>query len=720
MQTIFRFIFISLFLITNNTEGNCQNNSNQPEYFTVRGSVREAETYEPIAKASIQVNGGKYTVTGYDGNFKINVKIGDQLMISHKEFQTVYHTIKSDDRLLIEVEQQKPQPSSKYLRKQNIIEFNQLIDSADTYLKTDAERSVQFITDALEKSTSQSQNAEAYLTLADLYMHLNQYDLAIANYRIALQNVNANATKLKLAKAFLADGQYQNALNTLQNIAETNLNNYQKIEYYETLGDVYLKLKNQKRAITNYEDGLSVAKTTNIQAKVTDLNSKLAQAYNAGGDVQKAKKLFNNSLNLAERQSKKRGVEEKVKVAEFNSENKNYEGEIQLRKQVVEEVKQIEKDSVVENSSPITPQKQNYKIGDALTKQGRFEDAILYYDESIEEADKREDLEVKKDAQRRKVDIYKNLGEFDKAKIAFEEFMVTVDSLYIRKQQQITQSSRLARSIEESRLRVKSLENDRELNQRNYEIAEIRTKNQEIIIYSLIGGLALLLIAAYFMYKYIKQQRLANNLLALKSLRSQMNPHFIFNALNSVNSFIALNDERTANKYLSDFSFLMRAVLENSEEDFIPLQKEIELLELYTKLEHFRFKDKFDYSIIIDESINVEDYEIPPMLLQPYIENAVWHGLRYKSEKGILKIEIKKKSENEISIAIIDDGVGRERSKSLKTDNQKKHNSKGLSNIKKRIKILNDMYKDKVDVTISDYQNAEDVGTKVEVTLKKD
>src|SRR5690606_21508151 len=118
--------------------------------------------------------------------------------------------------------------------------------------------------------------------------------------------------------------------------------------------------------------------------------------------------------------------------------------------------------------------------------------------------------------------------------------------------------------------------------------------------------------AAYLMYKYIKEQKLANNLLALKSLRSQMNPHFIFNALNSVNSFIASNDERTANKYLSDFSQLMRAVLENSEEDFIPLKKELELLELYTKLEHFRFKDKFDYNITVDDAINLDEFQIPP------------------------------------------------------------------------------------------------------------
>ncbi len=199
-----------------------------------------------------------------------------------------------------------------------------------------------------------------------------------------------------------------------------------------------------------------------------------------------------------------------------------------------------------------------------------------------------------------------------------------------------------------------------------------------------------------------------------------MNPHFIFNALNSVNSFIASNDERTANKYLTDFSLLMRAVLENSEEDFIPLEKEIALLELYTKLEHFRFQDKFDYTITIDENIHLNDFVIPPMLLQPYIENAVWHGLRYKKSKGRLEIVISQTSPEEIKITIIDDGIGREKSKALKTENQKKQNPKGMGNIKKRVSILNAMYKDKVDVFIDDFQDEEDRGTRVVVTLKKD
>jgi sensor histidine kinase YesM len=108
------------------------------------------------------------------------------------------------------------------------------------------------------------------------------------------------------------------------------------------------------------------------------------------------------------------------------------------------------------------------------------------------------------------------------------------------------------------------------------------------------------------------------------------------------------------------------------------------------------------------------------MLLQPYIENAVWHGLRYKKEKGVLSISISKISDNEIQIVVADNGIGRARSQALKTKNQKKQNSKGMGNIKKRVAILNDMYKDKVDVAVSDYQYDEDTGTKVTVTLKKD
>nr|WP_256259942.1 histidine kinase [Winogradskyella luteola] len=470
----------------------------------------------------------------------------------------------------------------------------------------------------------------------------------------------------------------------------------------------------------SYEKGLKIAKEHLIAPKVTDFNSKIAQAYNEKGEVNKAKGFFNNSLDLASRENKKRAVEEQVKVAEFNSENQDYESEIVLRKQAIESIEDIEKDSIIPNESALTSQKQNYKLGNAYLLNNDLENAIPSFKKSIEESEKKGDLDVKKDATRKLSEALIDAGNAKEGLKWLNEYKKTVDLAYAKKVQELSQVARFSRNLAEQQNRITSLESDRALSRSTYELTQERNKRQQLIIYSLVGGLILLLITGYLMFKYIKQQRLANNLLALKSLRSQMNPHFIFNALNSVNSFIATNDERTANKYLSDFSRLMRLVLENSEEDFIPLKKEIELLDLYTKLEHFRFQDKFDYSIDVDDTINVEEFQIPPMLLQPYIENAVWHGLRYKTEKGHLNIAIQPKSKDEITIAITDDGIGRERSKALKTANQKKQNSKGMNNIKKRVAILNEMYKDKVDVTIEDYQNMEDTGTRVVVTLKKD
>jgi LytS/YehU family sensor histidine kinase len=479
-------------------------------------------------------------------------------------------------------------------------------------------------------------------------------------------------------------------------------------------------MKNFYKAIEAYQEGLKVAMKHSIAPKITDLNSKIAQTYSDQGQKDKATNYFSNSLNLAEKENKKRAVEEKIKVAEFNGDNQDYESEITLRKEAVRDIEAIGKDSIISNESPITLQKQNYKIGNAYFIQNDLINAIPYFEKSIAEATKKQDLLVQKDATRKLSEALLSKGDTQEGLAMIDKYKNLVDELYIKKEQELSQVARFSRNIAEQQNRITSLESDRALSKSKYELTQERNKRQELIIYSLSGGLVLLLIMGYLMFKYIKQQRLANNLLALKSLRSQMNPHFIFNALNSVNSFIATNDERTANKYLSDFSRLMRSVLENSEKDFIPLKKEIELLDLYTKLEHFRFQDKFDYSIEVDDTIDVEEFQIPPMLLQPYIENAVWHGLRYKTEKGHLNITIRSKTKDEITITISDDGIGRERSKALKTANQKKQNSKGMNNIKKRVAILNEMYKDKVDVTIEDFQGLKDAGTRVVVTLKKD
>ncbi|MFC0603849.1 tetratricopeptide repeat-containing sensor histidine kinase [Winogradskyella pulchriflava] len=689
------------------------------EIFNIRGSVYDKASRTPYKDVEILINGGRYTRTSFDGTFTVNAKIGDELIISHKDFETIYYTVKSNERITIEViDSIRSSRSAKV--NADLKRFNMMIDSADAYLKKDAEKSIKFIGDALNVEISPNQSAEAHELLGDIYIHWKQYDLAISAYKISIQNAETSSAKLKLAKAYLNNGDFQQSISTYESLDEKDLSNYEKTILYEGIGDVNLKIKNIPKAIKSYEEGLEIAKRHLISPKITDLNSKIAQAYNEQGEVTKAKNYYSNSLNLAAKENKKRAVEEKVKVAEFNSDNKDYESEIELRKEIIDDIKDIERDSVISNESPWTSQKQNYKIGNALLLQNKNDDAITYLEKSRKEAKDKGDLDVEIDTNRKLAEAHSRIGNTEKVKEYSNEFRNAVDELYAKRIQEISQAARFSRNIAEQQNRITSLESDRALSRSKYELTQERNKSQQVIIYSLTGGLILLLITGYLMFKYIKQQRLANNLLALKSLRSQMNPHFIFNALNSVNSFIVTNDERTANKYLSDFSQLMRSVLENSEEDFIPLKKEIELLDLYTKLEHFRFQDKFDYSIDVDKTINVEEFQIPPMLLQPYIENAVWHGLRYKTEKGHLNIAVQSKSKDEITITITDNGIGRERSKALKTANQKKQNSKGMNNIKKRVAILNEMYKDKVDVSIEDLQDIKDTGTKVIVTLKKD
>jgi tetratricopeptide (TPR) repeat protein len=712
-------LFITVFLFSWAVFAQQQDTNITKKTFTIKGSVIESDTSKPIPKVNILVNGGAYTTTNLQGEFKIEASIGDELIIKHSDFETVYYIIKSDERIRVEVRPNEAINPIGRLYKSDPKLFNVLIDSAKTYLKNDAKKSIQFVADALAISNSTQQNAEVYETLGNIYFEWKQYDLAVSNYRISIQNQASNNVKLKLAKAFELNKNYQECIDVYNSLIKEDLTNWQLTTLYEGLGDVYVKIKDFNTAIDFYKQGLKVAQKHLIMPKITDLNSKIAQAYDASGALQEAQGYFQNSLSLASKENKKRAVEEKVKVADFQNKNRDYNEEITLRKQALEEIKDIKTDSVFDNESAITTQKQNYKIGNAYALQKDFGKAIPYLEKSIKEANDKEDLVVQKDATRKLSEVYRDAGDYDKAIAATKTYERLVDELYIKKEQEISQAARFSSDLASKQNRITSLESDRALSESKYQLTTERNKRQRLIIYSLIGGVLLLLIAGYFMFKNIKQQKLNNNLLALKSLRSQMNPHFIFNALNSVNSFIATNDERTANKYLSDFSLLMRAVLENSEEDFIPLEKEIELLQLYTKLEHFRFKDKFDYKIVVDDNVKIDEFQIPPMLLQPYIENAVWHGLRYKKTKGRLNISISQTKKDELQIVIADDGIGREKSKALKTQHQQKQNSKGMSNIKKRVAILNEMYKDKVDVQVGNFQDKEDTGTKVVVTLKK-
>lgn len=236
-------------------------------------------------------------------------------------------------------------------------------------------------------------------------------------------------------------------------------------------------------------------------------------------------------------------------------------------------------------------------------------------------------------------------------------------------------------------------------------------KKKNTFNYVLQGSIILVLVFLLFIVKAWYSIKKKNKKIALQSLRREMNPHFIFNSLNSVNQFIAQNNELEANKYLSSYSRLMRNIMENSNKDFTPLSTELEQLKEYLDLEHMRFNDKFIYEIEIDESLDTDRVSVPNMLIQPHLENAIWHGLRYKESDGILKLSVKADG-NYLSVVIEDNGIGLKKSSELKTRHQKEHRSRGLTNTYERIHLLNSLYNTCITMKITE-KEGEDTGVVV-------
>lgn len=193
----------------------------------------------------------------------------------------------------------------------------------------------------------------------------------------------------------------------------------------------------------------------------------------------------------------------------------------------------------------------------------------------------------------------------------------------------------------------------------------------------------------------------------MTALRAQMNPHFIFNCLNSIKLYTLQNDSQTASEYLTKFAQLIRLVLENSRSEKIRLQKELETLQLYIELEAMRFKDKVQYAIHVQPNIDQQYIELPPLLLQPYVENAIWHGLMHKPEGGTITINIAQPTEYLLHIEISDDGIGREMANNRKSKSATRQKSFGLKMTSERLEAINHIYKTKTEVKIVDLVDAD-------------
>ncbi len=294
-------------------------------------------------------------------------------------------------------------------------------------------------------------------------------------------------------------------------------------------------------------------------------------------------------------------------------------------------------------------------------------------------------------------------GEFTKAIEYLHLFYQSKDTLYAAQQGRQLELLMTEAEAERTDQKIRSLAQESQLNQLKL------TQNR--FIFS--GIAAFVVMLSLFILIYFQRKRLIAEQRSIlneqRLLRAQMNPHFLFNSLASIQNYMINEDADKASIYLSRFSQLIRNILDNSVEEYVPLEKEIETIRNYLELQKVRYAAKFDFLIDIDTGIDIETVLVPPMLAQPFIENAIEHGIKHKEGKGNISIRIKLE-EGIIRFEVEDDGVGREKSREIEAARGTRHRSMATSITTDRLATLNKKLKKKIRLEIEDLKDGDRVG----------
>jgi hypothetical protein len=348
-------------------------------------------------------------------------------------------------------------------------------------------------------------------------------------------------------------------------------------------------------------------------------------------------------------------------------------------------------------------------MGEAYAKKNDYKTALIYAKQGLFFANLKDDKPDLVSGYEIISRIYHQLGNNDSAYSSLLKYISLKDSVQNKQFLWRLNNYKRVAGDEKKEARLLLLNKDNQLK-------DAQLKQESLIRNFLFAGFFVLIIAGVFIYRTItlkrrteklQRERLENNLkmqqfenekkqaelqqqaveLEMQALRAQMNPHFIFNCLSSINRIILKNESQAASDYLTRFSRLIRMVLINSQKSMITLEDELHMLRLYLDMERLRFKDSFEYRIILANTIDEGAVLIPPLLLQPFCENAIWHGLIQKDGYGHLNIELSMQ-EKVLQCVIEDDGIGREAAEALKSKSAEKQKSMGLQITAQRLTLL--------------------------------
>ena len=575
---------------------------------------------------------------------------------------------------------------------------------------------------------------KSYIKLALYYDHLGKLKEGFAalskieDIVNELNDLNIEASYYyKKALLYYYEGTYIEAINNLW-IAHDKFQILQDTSFigncYLTIGTSYLQLEDIDNALHFYikaKQNYNLLQNEKLEALAI---GNIGLIYREKKDYNKALDYYNQSLNINKKHNNIVNIlvdlnnicDAYIHLGEYNKAITNIN---QMN---------ILGDSIGDRQSLLLAK---HNLGVVKEKQGKYNDAILLFHEVLNEALELNYKEDIKDACESLSNNYAKIGNYKEALNFRNKFEAVKDSII---------NADYLKQISEMELKYETAEKDRQILKLAAEskIQKMETLRQSNIKNIYILGFGLMTLFALFIYYTYKQRLKTQKLLAhknaviqetqfkvqmalleLKALRAQINPHFLFNCMNSINRMIQSNENEQASSYLAKFSMLVRLILENSETPYITLKNELILLESYIQMEELRFKGKINYQIDMDKNIDTEDVQIPSMIIQPFIENAIWHGLVHKapSEKGLVSLSFFRNNAN-INCIIEDNGVGRKKARELSQNSMYKSKSLGIQITNERLKLIS---MDKVEkyIHFEDLkdQNNQPLGTKVEITI---
>lgn len=531
----------------------------------------------------------------------------------------------------------------------------------------------------------------------EIFKKLKKTDLSL----IALNSIGANYTSLN---------DYKNALDCyfqVLKIAEQSKKTGMIANAYGNIGLVFKRIGNYKKAYVYYEKAISILLKFNDTANLINIYHSYGAAKDSDNDQKGAIKLYEKGLRLAtkpEYDNLKYDLINSLGVAYLAQ--KNYEKAIDFLKQSLVYYRENEnkrKLSItnLHYSEALTEAPDEILKKNNINPSEKYNIAISLLKENVKIDEKLEIPESLMYDKELLAKIYEKKGDYKNAFLETKEFQRLKDSLAFSEKR------------EEAIKKEMQYDSDKKETLAKAEIGKQKIIRNVIIVVSFIALLAgIFLFLGFRKRQKIKAEQKEILLKAeiseteLKALRAQMNPHFIFNALNSIADYINKNDARSADYYLGKFAKLMRGILENSEEKEISLSEELKMLEFYMDLESLRFKNKFNYEVKIADDINPENTLIPPMILQPFVENSILHGLAKKENDGKITIHIDK-TEDLLKCTIEDNGIGR------KNPNENLNKSYGVKLTKERIALFDKGQNSDSGVFYTDLET----GTKVELRL---